>query len=265
MSMKEIHADKAIRHHLFVKEAYKKETEKAIKESTITDVEGKDNLIGDHLLTTKVKVLKDDVISATLKLYTEEKRICILNFASYKHPGGKYLDGSMTQEESICHNTNLYEILSSDLIQEIFYIPNHKRLNRGLYNDNMIYTKDVILFDNNQKPVGKIDVITCAAPNAGTVRRYGRATTDEIHNVMRKRIRSILNTALMHSPDILILGAFGCGVFKNDPKSTSEIFMENIKFSMEKDSGINEIVFAIPDERNFLIFSDTIGKELDLL
>ena len=48
------------------------------------------------------------------ELFDEEKEsICALNFASYKNPGGKFMDGSSAQEECLCHESILYEVLSA--------------------------------------------------------------------------------------------------------------------------------------------------------
>lgn len=173
-------------------------------------------------------------------------KTAILNFASYKNPGGKFLEGSIAQEESLCHASNLYNILSNDRFITTFYEKNRHFLNNGLYHDNLLYTPDVIFI--YEKHTKLFDVITCAAPNKGAAQKYNQITDQECDDAMRSRIRSVLLAAIDQKVDTLILGAFGCGVFKNDPKTVAEIFKEElIGFPAE-------VVFAVPGEK-FSTFS----------
>ena len=47
-----------------------------------------------------------DSVSAIFDYY--EGKTAILNFASYKNPGGGFLSGSRAQEESLCHSSFLH-------------------------------------------------------------------------------------------------------------------------------------------------------------
>ena len=71
-----------------------------------------------------------------------------------------------------------------------------------------------------------MDVITCAAPD---VRQLGDSaqfspTLEELRNLHENRWRCILAAAAKHEADVLILGAFGCGVFANPPELVVEAF-----------------------------------------
>ena len=81
----------------------------------------------------------DEAISAA---FEQKGRVAILNFASYKNPGGMFLNGSIAQEEALCHASNgvLFEVLSSEKVFDAFYEQNRKMLNRALYHDNLLYT-----------------------------------------------------------------------------------------------------------------------------
>ena len=144
----------------------------------------------------------------------DNEKVCILNFASSKHPGGGFMTGAHAQEENLCYHSNLYDALCK---HEKFYEYNNKNLNKSLYTDGIIYTADVLFFRkrfNNIVPK-LVDVITCAAPNKGAALRSGVKSV-EIDNTMTRRLEQILKVAIENGAKTLVLGAFGCGVFKND-------------------------------------------------
>jgi uncharacterized protein (TIGR02452 family) len=187
----------------------------------------------------------EDTVSAILRLSEENegKRICALNFASYKNPGGKFLDGSSAQEESLCHESTLYNVLEN--FQEEFYKPNAKRLHNSLYDDNLIYSPDIFFI--RDKVSAYADIITCAAPNRTAAKKYRGVPDDVITDAMVSRIDHVLNAAYAKKVDILILGAFGCGVFGNDPVEVSRIF--NLFLSEKYDGCFEKVVFAVPSMR----------------
>lgn len=141
-------------------------------------------------------------------------KVCILNFASSKNPGGGFLTGANAQEENLCYNSNLYKCLSKNMS---FYEFNKLHLEKGLYTDGIIFTSDAAFFKKNYVNVipRLTDVITCAAPNKGAALRNGVKSTD-VDKVMTRRLEQILKVAIENNVDNLVLGAFGCGVFKND-------------------------------------------------
>lgn len=260
-NFKEILKLQAHNHHEFTVKNYANESESA-SATSIVYRGGLDKKVIELPSSITVEVKESDTIGMARSVVKRNKniKVGVLNFASFKNPGGMFLEGSVAQEESICHNTNLYDILSNDKLIKEFYEPNKKELNLGLYSDNAIFTDNVILFDEScRKPVGNISVITCAAPNAGTVKRYQKASEDEITFAMKKRIHLIINIALLHNIDVLILGAFGCGVFRNDPETVSELFTKEItnimylirnSFSASGEEFIHDPVFDVLYERS---------------
>lgn len=113
------------------------------------------------------------IVSCLFKKVTEGKT-AILNYASYKHPGGYFLGGSPAQEEALCHESNLYPILLS--FDNTYYAWNKKNLNRALYLDRALYSPDVV-FEKGGKQK-KADVITCAAPNYRTAHRFQQVSLE---------------------------------------------------------------------------------------
>lgn len=197
---------------------------------------------GNPLFTRANKLMIDsDTVSAIEKAYTTYPAIytiAALNFASYKNPGGMFLKGSKAQEECLCHQSALYNILSRF---PNYYEENKKKLNRALYTDRAIYTPDVPFFTETN--VFNCDIITCAAPNKYAAQKYKNVSDEENWYNLYNRIEFILDIAKVNGVDILIVGAFGCGVFGQDPYEVAAIF----KYLLDiKSYGISQVIFAIP-------------------
>ena len=166
------------------------------------------------------------------------KKVCILNFASSVAPGGGVLTGEQAQEESICRVSSLYFALSDPETAGKFYDYHWELIRAGRMNrrnrDDIIYTPGVIAVRDDangeamlaEEDWYEMDVITCAAPD---LRQLGDAaqfspTLEELRTLHEIRWRCILAAAARHEADVLILGAFGCGVFANPPEVVVEAF-----------------------------------------
>lgn len=189
------------------------------------------------------------IIEAVLDNKSKSK-IAILNFASYKNPGGMYLNGSSAQEECICHSSTLFPVLES--FNDTFYHFNRENKNKALYTNRMLYSPDIVIMEGNKKRL--VDVITIAAPNRGAALKNG-VSEDEIETTMRERIICTLEVAKSHGVKTLFLGAFGCGVFKNNPEVVARIFCDELKKYPEM-----KFVFPIPDEENYNAFSSILTE-----
>ena len=187
-------------------------------------------------------------------------RVCVLNFASSRHPGGNVVGGSSAQEESICRISTLYPCLTDGAAIEGFY-KRHGPCSK-LYNSDIIYTPDVKVFktdSNNPITLPKslwydVDIITCAAPNL----RETRISLDTLYGIQRSRIGRICNAAMSNGADVLILGAFGCGVFMNDPTTVARAFRDALS---EYDGCFREAVFPIyspKDDGNYAAFAKVL-------
>jgi uncharacterized protein (TIGR02452 family) len=191
-------------------------------------------------------------VEALYNIEKEDNYNIVLNFASFYHPGGGFINGSLAQEEDLCHNSNLYEILS---LHKKFYEENTKMKNDGYYYNRCIFAENVT-FDNSINKYGT-GVITCAAPNWKAI--SSKNNTKEAKNknliALQERCQFIIDIAHLFNPDNLILGAFGCGVFQQDPENVAKAF----KTAIEKHPNISNIIFAIPDTPKYEIFSKIIG------
>ncbi len=148
-------------------------------------------------------------------------KTAILNFASYRHPGGGFLAGSRAQEECLCHESFLYNVLSQ---YQDYYAENSKTLNRALYTNAALYTPEVV-FEHNGEAM-PFDVLTCASPNFGVAERNYDVTRAENSAALRSRIRFVLDILNEQAVNTAILGAFGCGVFCQDGTEVAKLFQE---------------------------------------
>ena len=206
---------------------------------------------------TRIDVVDKDSVTSVFD-YAMDSVVAVLNFASYKNPGGRFFDGSIAQEEALCHESILYNVLSDEKFKDEFYKPNLKRLNKALYNNNLIYSPEILFVRDNLKAYA--DVITCAAPNTGFAMDTCNVSRDKVNSCMKSRIQHLLYSALEQGAEILILGAFGCGVFKNDPYDVAKIFKEELDTTFK--GAFEKVVFAIPNNKseNYKAF-ESVFKE----
>ena len=194
-----------------------------------------------------VRVSKSKTFEAAVNIHNANpnKRIAVLNFASATNPGGGVRTGSSAQEESLCRCSTLYPSLDQQKMWDRYYSVNRASSN-PLHTDAIIYTPGVVICKSDESIPKRlkeeqfvfVDVITCAAPN---LRRrvsnshnteFGNSveiTDEELFKIHVRRARHILHVAAVNSVDILVLGAFGCGAFQNNPNVVARAYREALK------------------------------------
>ena len=157
----------------------------------------------------------------------EGYRVAILNFASATSPGGGWLDGARAQEESLARSSTLVHALRDD---PMYQDPAHHR--NPFYDDTVIVTPDVPFFRHHNGQFldtpWQGDVITSAAVQAHAVHKYMPDRVGEIEAAMRQRTEKVFRVATTLDADILILGAWGCGAFGNDPDEIARIMYDTM-------------------------------------
>ncbi len=175
-----------------------------------------------------------------------DQKIAVVNFSSFTDPGGMFLKGSKAQEECLCHESILFNILSSQKLAP-FYQNNKKDKNRGLYYNRALFSPNVLFI--RQEQICQASVITCAAPNLNYALKYGGMTRQQAdtlsYDVMLSRIRFIRDIALEHNISTLIFGAYGCGVFKNNPYTVAQLSKQ-----IFEPSGLN-VCYAVLDKTSY--------------
>ncbi|MCW8877005.1 MAG: TIGR02452 family protein [Kangiellaceae bacterium] len=185
------------------------------------------------------------------KLLEYTDRVICLNFASSKNPGGGFLGGSQAQEESLARGSALYPCLTKHMEM---YLRNRQE-NRLLYSHDMIYAKNIPVFrDDNDKLLDKpykASIITSAAVNAGVVLRKKPEAQSQIDTEMKNRARLVLSLAVSKGYKDIVLGAWGCGVFKNTPSNIAKTFYELLKHE-GFDRAFESVFFAVLDHSSSL-------------
>lgn len=224
----------------------------------------------------RITVSKKRTLEAA-SAYNGEK-VCVLNFASATNPGGGVTKGSSAQEECICRVSGLYFCLNSCDMWEDFY-GRHRNEHNPLHNDDIIYTPDITVFKcDAAKPTlmhernwYDVNIITCAAPNlrekpanaynSGDGDKAVKVTDKELLEIHEKRLRRILDVAVAEGNEIVILGAFGCGAFQNNPEVVARAAKNVISEYQHAFKTIEFAIYCSPkDERNYQIFDRVIRK-----
>ena len=193
-----------------------------------------------------INVINTDSVSALIDYYKEGKT-CVLNMASYKHPGGGVKNGARAQEECLFRCSNLTHVVPE------FHYP--LKPNECLYTENAVFFKD---FYYDYMDAVTVDVVTIAAVNLNSFAKYDNQQKDlDYINVTKNKIRLMLSLAAKNDVKNIILGAFGCGVFGNDPTIMSNIFHE-ILVKEGYSNYFNNVVFAIINDHN------SVGNNFDI-
>lgn len=173
---------------------------------------------------TAITVSSGTTLEAGQSLVGRYENVACLNFASAKNPGGGFLSGSQAQEESLARASGLY---ATQQAQFAFY-EHHRSGHSCLYSDHVIYSPSVPVFRDDAGTLlaqpWQCHFLTAAAVNAGAVRQNEPQRKNQIIPVMEQRTRMVLAVAIAHGCQALVLGAWGCGVFKNDPFVVAGIF-----------------------------------------
>ncbi|MET8543789.1 TIGR02452 family protein, partial [Kitasatospora sp. NPDC004799] len=146
----------------------------------------------------------------------------VLNFASARNPGGGYLRGARAQEEDLCRSALLY----SCLLEAPDYYEAHRASTDLRYSHRVIVSPAVpVIRDGRGALLAQpypVTFLTSPAPNAGQLERRSPGT--DVRGVLAERAVRVLAAAARHELRTLVLGAWGCGVFGNDPAQVAEAF-----------------------------------------
>ena len=218
---------------------WKKEVDHAVQlKRSIPPGENIPLLSGKLFQETRLQISNETTLGASHRLTEMGLKPLALNFANGVSAGGGFYNGARAQEEVLCRSSALYATLRGDPMYAF-----HKKRPEPDSSDWVIYSPNVPVFRNDDgsnldKP-WLLSFITCAAPYAA---RVGQPKSADL---LKKRIHRVLKIAKFLGYSTLVLGAWGCGAFKNDVQQTASDFRTALE--TEFSGSFSEIVFAITD------------------
>ncbi|MBL0729078.1 TIGR02452 family protein [Piscinibacter sp. HJYY11] len=198
----------------------------------------------------RLEVVSETTLEGARRLLaTHGGRVAVLNFASARNPGGGFLGGSQAQEESLARSSALYASLTSTTAQP--YYAHHRGERSALYSDRMILSPECPVFrcDDGElldEPYC-VDVITAAAPNAGALKAHLSPDIERVPEVLAARASKVLALATHTGCKHLVLGAWGCGVFANDPGMVAQVFATLLADGQAYRGRFTTISFSVRD------------------
>lgn len=211
---------------------------------------------GEEHPTLDITIRPVDTLEAARYILDHEPqaRVAVLNMASPLQPGGGVLRGAKAQEESLCMRSTLYPSLRTQWYR-------HKP-------DTVIHTPDVLVFKSPSpdlkllEPSDQIyvDVISCAAPRHPDVKQLSDGTLKyddpKDEEAMALKIKYIMRTVVKTSATHVVLGAIGCGAYRNPIKEVAGMMRRCLLGRgkgrpLDEDwaaAGVKSIVFAILDD-----------------
>jgi uncharacterized protein (TIGR02452 family) len=210
----------------------------------------------------KVEVTTETTAEAGRRLVQTEgvAHVVALNFASAKNPGGGFLGCAKAQEEDLARCSALYACLRD---QRTYYQANRQSASL-LYTDHIIYSPNVPFFRDEQlrflEQPFSLSIITAPAPNAGAALSRDPTLGEQIRQVLDARATKVLAVAAHHQHRCLVLGAWGCGVFRNDADHVAQAFAKALADERVRDA-FDRVVFAVydPGGRNLRAFERQFG------
>ena len=196
------------------------------------------------------------------------KPVLVLNMANPENPGGGVRRGANAQEEDLCRKSSL--LLSVESENAAGYYRYNRSLNSDMGSDAIVIHPRVEVFRDEKGDLLPesfiVSVLTCAAP----ILFFGLQgrSQQQYEAIMYNRIETMLKAAAALGYRYLVLGAFGCGAFRNDAHVVSDLFrkaVDELDFAGMKTSDLfRRIDFAVLDrtdnQYNFMNFSRNFGS-----
>jgi hypothetical protein len=234
---------------------------------------------------------------------TTAARVAVLNMASERNPGGGWLKGAAAQEEALCFRSTLAASLHRNLypierraglytrdvvIFRTCTTDGHKLMVPETAPTKLPVVSALTVAGIRRpdvKPAGEDAEDEAKGPEG--VASGGSETSDQprcgkkgnekpkgpfvfadpaARELTKDKMRLCLRMAAAKGHTMLVLGAIGCGAFRNPPQEVADCWLEVLSEIEFAGGWFKEIWFAVYDRRkegNFEIFTDAFdGKAL---
>ncbi|HAS78500.1 MAG TPA: TIGR02452 family protein [Ruminococcus sp.] len=213
-----------------------------MKSYTVSDIKKPEKIQRKSYFYVAENTVSMKTAECILAYAEKDRKITALNFANAMQAGGAYIMGGNAQEESLCRASLLYYTIRT---QKEYYNANRKHILPD-YTDYMIYSENVPVIRDDSGKLLETPVLCSFITSPAVNRTFAKFLFSDksITKKMTSRITKIISLALSENTDILVLGAFGCGVFGNKRKTVFRIF-EDVVNSFVPDN--IKVIFAVPD------------------
>lgn len=202
--------------------------------------------VPDRDRTPVIEVTGESSLQAAARMTRERPgEVAVLNYASARNPGGGFLDGAQAQEEALCRGSALY----ATLLRAPGFYAHHRGERDAFYTDRVIHSPGVPVFRDDR---GRLldapyaaGFLTSPAPNAGVIRARTPHEAHRIPAALAARAERVLEVATVGGYRRLVLGAWGCGVFRNDPAEVAGAFRALLTGEGRFAGHFEEVVFGI--------------------
>ncbi|RAJ38612.1 uncharacterized protein (TIGR02452 family) [Kitasatospora sp. SolWspMP-SS2h] len=210
----------------------------------------------------EVEVTGEGSMQAARRLVADGGRsVAVLNFASARNPGGGYLRGAKAQEEDVCRSSLLYRCL----LEAPDYYEAHRASTDLRYSHRVIWSPGVPVIRDDRgellERTHRVGFLTSPAPNAGQLALRSPGRPLGLGPLLAERAGRVLAAAARHGARELVLGAWGCGVFRNDPAEVADAFGRALD---EWGAAFDRVVFAVWDRSvpsaNRTAFEERFGR-----
>ncbi|TDC04766.1 TIGR02452 family protein [Nonomuraea longispora] len=193
----------------------------------------------------RIEVTNESTLQAARAMAGDGTDPACLVFASAKNPGGGFITGAQAQEESLARASALYACLTA--VPQFYAY--HRAQGDLRYSDRVIYSPGVPVFRDDKgrlldEPY-RVAFLTAAAPNARAIARNQPQVAGSIPAALWTRAVRVLDVAQAHGHRRLVLGAWGCGVFGNEPRLVADTFAR----ALATRNRFDHIRFAVLDRQ----------------
>ncbi|KAK5996646.1 hypothetical protein PT974_01984 [Cladobotryum mycophilum] len=226
---------------------------------------------------TTIRIVNEDTFNAAIELESTKGpgsgRVAVLNMASDIVAGGGWLKGAMAQEEALCYRSSLYLSLHRR------YYP--FRRSQAVYSPEVVIIRsdmssghDLLVPDVKPEDLPVVGVLSVAALRTPATRTITTNTPDgevvkqevfadpEARELTKGKMRLCLRMAAHNDHGLLVLGALGCGAFRNPKEDVAACWLEVLREAEFQGGWWEEVWFAVYDrqnEGNFELFDEVLG------